>query len=95
VTKQLTDAKQAHIYTRCLVEVSQWALSNNVLHADWLGMQLRFYEDSAHDVVASGKAPTSYKISLIPYLLDAVFWVHAVIPSVYLLHGSTVMDPMQ
>jgi hypothetical protein len=40
-------------------EVSQWALSNNVLHADWLGMQLRFYEDSARDVVASGKAPTS------------------------------------
>jgi hypothetical protein len=41
------------------VKVSQWTLSNNVLHADWLEMQLRFYEDSFRDVVDSGKAPTN------------------------------------
>jgi hypothetical protein len=56
--------KQAHIYTRCLVDVSQWALSNNVLHADWLEMQLRFYGDSARYVVASGKASTHISTKL-------------------------------
>jgi hypothetical protein len=27
--------KRAHLYTCCLVEVSQWALGTNVLHAVW------------------------------------------------------------